>query len=141
MCVYVCLSTELWILVASQCCDFIANVKGSGVAHSFLETEFNQIKCFHLKANIDLVPMKRKSSTYLNKHLIPEMRFQWTLLISQRRRKMVWSLPFPNKKATPLLGLLRCAELLQPLLSSDLSALAAPFPVENGNGAVALSAR
>lgn len=59
--------------MASQCCDFIANVTGSGIAHSFLETEFNQIKCFHLKANIDLVTMKGKSSTYLNKHLIPEI--------------------------------------------------------------------
>jgi len=85
VCVYVCLSTDLWSLVASPCCDFIANVKGSGVARSFLETEFNQIKCFHLKANIDLVTMKRKSSSYLNKHLIPEMQFPWTLLILQRR--------------------------------------------------------
>lgn len=60
--------------MASQCCDFIANVKSSGVAHSFLETEFNQIKCFHLKANINLVTMKGKSSTYLNKPLIPEKK-------------------------------------------------------------------
>lgn len=59
MCVYVCLSTDLETSVASQCCDFIANVKGSGVAHSFLETELKQIKCFHLKANIDLVAMKQ----------------------------------------------------------------------------------
>lgn len=46
--------------MASQCCDFIADVNGSGVTRSFLETEFNQIKCFHLKANIDLVTMKGK---------------------------------------------------------------------------------
>lgn len=71
-------------MVASPCRDFIANVQGSGVAHSFLETEFNQIKCFHLKANIDLVTVKGKSSTYLNKHLIPEIPFHWILLILQR---------------------------------------------------------
>lgn len=129
--------------MASQCCDFIANVKGSGVAHSFLETEFNQIKRFHLKANIDLVTMKGKSATYLNKHLIPEIQFPWTVLIIQRRRKMVLSLPFPNKKGywepfwagASLLGLL-IVEALYPLLSSELSALRQAFPVENGNSAV-----
>lgn len=71
-------------MVASPCRDSIANVQGSGVAHSFLETEFNQIKCFHLKANLDLVPVKGKASTYLNKHGIPDIPFHWILLILQR---------------------------------------------------------
>lgn len=64
----------------------------------FLETEFNQIKCFHLKANTDLVTMKGKSSTYLNKPLIPEAWFHCTPLILQGQRKMVLFLFFPNKK-------------------------------------------
>lgn len=117
--------------MASQCCDFIANVKSSGVAHSFLETEFNQIKCFHLKANINLVTMKGKSSTYLNKPLIPEARFHCTPFIFQGQRKMVLFLFFPYKKGNVCWGFWY-SEVLGSRLRSDLSAFPQPFPAEKG---------
>lgn len=75
--------------------------------------------------------MKGKSSTYLNKPLIPEARFHCTPFIFQGQRKMVLFLFFPYKKGNVCWGFWY-SEVLGSRLRSDLSAFPQPFPAEKG---------
>lgn len=100
MCVYVCLSTDLggisvlWFHCQCKrfwCCPFISGDRIQ--PNKVLPFESEYWPCSN----------ETKSSAYLNKHLIPEIQFHWTLLISQTGRKMDLLLFFsPTEKLVPL---------------------------------------